>query len=71
MLLVVANFSNEQKQADVVIPAHAFDFLQIPETETTATDLLSKEKLKLVLRRDNSVTMQLEPWGGRVYKLKF
>ena len=70
-LLIVVNFSDECKEAEVVIPSHAFDYLQIPETEVTAVDLLTKESLKLILRKDQSVRMILKPWSGRVYKIKF
>ncbi len=71
LLLIVANFSDEKKAIDVFLPAHAFDALDIPETEITATDLLSKETLKIVLRADSPVHMDVQPWSGRVYKMKF
>lgn len=71
LLLIVANFSDEKKAIDVFLPAHAFDALDIPETEITATDLLSKETLKIVLRADSPVHMDMQPWSGRVYKMKF
>lgn len=71
LLLIVANFSDEKKAIDVFLPAHAFDALDIPETEVTATDLLSKETLKIVLRADSPVHMDVQPWSGRVYKMKF
>ena len=71
VLLVVVNFSDESKEADVVLPSHAFDYLHIPETEITATDFLTKETLKLVLRKDRAVRVTLKPWSGRIYKMKF
>ena len=71
VLLVVVNFSDESKEADVVLPSHAFDYLHIPETEITVTDFLTKETLKLVLRKDRAVRVTLKPWSGRIYKMKF
>ena len=70
-LLIVVNFSDESKEVDILLPSHAFDYLHIPECETTAIDLLTKETLKLVLRKDRSVRVVLKPWSGRVYKMKF
>ncbi len=70
-LLIVVNFSDESKEADIFLPSHAFDYLHIPECETTAIDLLTKETLKLVLRKNRSVRVVLKPWSGRVYKMKF
>ena len=71
MFLVVANFSDDDKTVDVMIPKHAFEYMNIPETEATATDLLTKEQLKTILRKDNTIRVELKAWNGRAYKFKF
>ena len=70
VLLVVANFEEQSADMDVMIPAHAFDYLQIKEKNTIATDLLSGKKKRMVLRRDETVSMQLPPLGAVVLKFK-
>lgn len=70
VLLVVANFEEQSADMDVMIPAHAFDYLQIKEKNATATDLLSGKKKRIVLRRDETVSMQLPPLGAVVLKFK-
>ncbi len=70
VLLVVANFEEQSADMDVMIPAHAFDYLQIKEKNTIATDLLSGKKKRIVLRRDETVNMQLPPLGAVVLKFK-
>ena len=70
VLLVVANFEEQSADMDVMIPAHAFDYLQIKEKNAIATDLLSGKKKRIVLRRDETVSMQLPPLGAVVLKFK-
>ena len=70
VLLVVANFEEQSVDMDVMIPAHAFDYLQIKEKNAIATDLLSGKKKRIVLRRDETVSMQLPPLGAVVLKFK-
>jgi hypothetical protein len=57
-------------EVDVTLPAHAFDYLEMKEKDTTATDLLSKEKQSMMLRRDGMVRMTIAARSGRVWKLK-
>ena len=70
MLLVVANFADSDTEVEVTLPAHAFDYLQLKETTVTATDLLSKEKESMILRKDGRVRMMIGARSGRVWKLK-
>ena len=70
VLLVVANFEEQSADMDVMIPAHAFDYLQIKEKNAIATDLLSGKKKRIVLRREETVSMQLPPLGAVVLKFK-
>ena len=70
LLLVVVNFEDQDVDVDVCLPAHAFDYLQLKETTVTATDLLSKEKESMILRKDGRVRMMIGARSGRVWKLK-
>ncbi len=70
LLLVVVNFGDREVEVDVTLPAHAFDYLEMKEKDTTATDLLSKEKQSMRLRRDGMVRMMIGARTGRVWKLK-
>ena len=70
VMLVVANFEEQSADMDVTIPAHAFDYLQIKEKNAIATDLLTGKKKRIVLRRDESVSLQLPPLGAVVLKFK-
>jgi glycosidase len=70
VLLVVANFEEQSADMGVTIPAHAFDYLQIKEKNAIATDLLSGKKKRIVLRRDETVSMQIPPLGAVVLKFK-
>lgn len=70
LMLVVANFSRDEASCDVVIPSHAIDYLAIPEKEYTATDLLSNEQCVMAVAGDQSVTVTVPPYGGRIYKIE-
>jgi len=70
LLLVVVNFEDRDVVVDVNIPAHAFEYLDMKEKKLIATDLLSKERLAMSLRKDGSVRMDISSRGGRVWKMK-
>ena len=70
VLLVVANFEEQSADMDVTIPSHAFDYLQIKEKNAIATDLLTGKKKRILLRRDEAVSLQLPPLGAVVLKFK-
>ena len=69
LLIIVANFADNAAETELVIPQHAFDFLQIPKQEVTATDLLDGSDLKIILRPEQPIPMVVPPLGGRVYKV--
>ena len=71
LLIIVANFADNAAEIELVIPQHAFDFLQIPKQEVTATDLLDGSELKIILRPEQPIPMVVPPLGGRVYKVVF
>ena len=70
MLLVAVNFGTEPAEISVIIPIHAFDFLDINEQKATATDLLTGEKMSVQLAKDGNVGMTVGAFGARVWKFK-
>ncbi|MBR1688192.1 MAG: alpha-amylase family protein [Prevotella sp.] len=69
LLLIAVNFDDRPVSIGVNLPAHAFDFLSIPEKKAIATDLLSGEKQSLELVKDGCVALKLESRGGSVWKI--
>ena len=70
LLLVVANFDDQDVDIDVNLPAHAFDYLKIKECTAMATDLLTKDKQSMMLRPDGAVRMNVGARSARVWKVK-
>jgi len=70
MLLVVANFDDAPLTMQLMIPDHAFNYLDIQEKAYQATELLSGETSSMVLMRDNTINVPLTERGAVVYKLK-
>lgn len=67
-LLVVVNFSDEERQAMIRIPRHAVDFLQMKTGAVRAVDLLDKSEQLLVISPDADVHVSVPVWGGIVLK---
>ena len=70
LLLVVVNFDGSDVTINVNVPSHAFDFLTMKEKKVIATDLLTKEKLAMSMKRDGAVRMEVGAYSGRVWKIK-
>ena len=70
LLLVVVNFNGSDVTINVNVPSHAFDFLTMKEKKVIATDLLTKEKLAMSMKRDGAVRMEVGAYSGRVWKIK-
>ena len=71
VLLVVANFSQEEAECSVRLPHHAFEYLNLPENTVTASDLLSEgNAISFELKSDCLVHMSVPGCGGRIYKFK-
>lgn len=68
MLFVVANFGDERMECRVNIPAHAFDFLNIPHADMTADDMLGGAPLKVQLKTQNFIDVDVEAHNCRIYK---
>ena len=69
MLLVVANFDDQQVKMSLTLPGHAFSFLDIREKVYKAQDLLGGAEAKLTLMRDHQVEIALPARGAVVYKM--
>ena len=67
---MAVNFDDQPVSIAVNLPAHAFDFLGIPEKQYTATDLLGGGKQTLQLKKDGCLALQLEERGSVVLKMK-
>ena len=70
VLLVVVNFAETSVETGVTIPAHAFDYLGIKEKNAQAVNLMTGDKQKLQLKRDEAVSVSLEPLSAVVLKFK-
>ena len=68
VLLVVLNFSADQREIKVTIPSHAFDFFHILEEEVTTTELWSGGKKQVELKKDGLFPVSIEAYGVRIYK---
>ena len=69
-LLVAVNFADIPVAVDLVIPAHAFDFLSLKEKNAQATDLLTGERQRLDLHRDEALSLQLPAFGALILKFR-
>lgn len=65
LVLVVCNFSDDNAEMGVKIPAHAFEFLGINEGSFPANELLNGEKHTISLYRDGFVSVCV-PANGAV-----
>ena len=68
MLLVVANFSNENVVCKVNIPDHAFDFLHIPHHEVKAVEMLTGVSLNANFKTAKSVVVEVNGCDCVIYK---
>ena len=69
ILLVVCNFSDHVADIDVNIPAHAMRTLSIAEKAYKAKDLLTGEQQTLQLQENAKVSMTVQAYGARIWKL--
>lgn len=70
LLLVAVNFADADAAFDVIIPSHAFDFLQMEAQMVKAIDLLGTEEVTMCLSPEMAVPMKVKAHGGVVYKIK-
>jgi glycosidase len=70
VLLVATNFDEIERTVDVLLPAHAFDYLKLKEKTAQAVDLLTDAKQKLPLCHDGTVSLTLPSSGALILKFK-
>lgn len=72
VLLIVVNFDAAPADIAVNLPAHAFDYLQIPQKEVyEATELLTGEKENISLLPYRATEMKICGYSGKILKLTF
>ena len=68
MMLVVANFADEDVTCKVVIPSHAFDFLGIPHKAVEAEDMLGGGRMTADFKNDDFVLVNVSGHDCRIFK---
>ncbi|MBP3552400.1 MAG: alpha-amylase family protein [Bacteroidaceae bacterium] len=71
LILVVVNFDEAPAEVGINIPAHAFDFLEIPAKDTIkATDLLTGKREDIALSPTLQASTHVDGFSGKVLKVK-
>lgn len=71
LLLLVANFSDQEQTNKIHIPQHAFDFLNIPQKEqVTATELITGKKTHLDISPELPVCLTVPALSGCIWKIR-
>ena len=69
LLLIVANFDEQDVQAAVNIPSDAFNYFKLPTFDTVeATELLTEQSVELSLMPDTPVRLTLPGYSGVIVK---
>lgn len=72
LVLVVANFYEAEQTVELVIPAHAFEFLGLrPQSQVAATDLLTGGRERHDLQPDSPIRLQVPAHSGRILKITY
>lgn len=69
LMIVLANFSDENSDCKINIPRHAFDYLNLKKGIMEGTDLLNGEKIAITLSDTDPLNLSVEAWSGRVIKI--
>lgn len=70
VLLILVNFDEMPMPVSVNVPRHAFEYLQMPESESVqAVDLLTGEKEPISFTSEKPVAVELPGWGGKILKM--
>lgn len=71
LLLLVANFSDQEQTNKIHIPQHAFDFLNIPQKEqVTATELITGKKTHLDISPELPVCLTVPALSSCIWKIR-
>lgn len=68
VLIVTANFSDDDVKVSVNIPEHAFEYLGIDKKKYSVTELLNERKLELDFSEQQKITDTIGAYSGNVYK---
>ena len=68
VVLIVLNFSQEDRELGVCIPGHAFDFFHLTEEEVQVSELLSGSKKTVELKKDGIFPVSVSANGVSIYK---
>ena len=71
LLLVLTNFDDAAASVNLLLPEHAFKYLDISEGTYLMTDLLSGQSMEAVLQRNQSVNITIKPRGAQIWKITF
>lgn len=72
LLFIVVNFDNRPIDIAINVPSHAFDYLQIPPSDSyKAIDLLTDKIEEISLLPDKTTEIALEAYTGKILKIKF
>ncbi|MCQ2075605.1 MAG: alpha-amylase family glycosyl hydrolase [Bacteroidaceae bacterium] len=72
LILVMANFSDENLKVKVKIPAHAYDYMNIPRKDNASgRDLLRNQTETYSLMPDVAIDIDVPAWNGRVIKFEY
>jgi hypothetical protein len=72
LILVVANFDERGAHTSIKIPAHAFDYLKMPQSANArpAVDLLTGEKENITLNENTTIDITIPALNGKVIKIR-
>ena len=69
LIVVLANFSDEERNCKINIPQHAFDFLTVDKGIMQATDLMNGSSFSVCLTDESPLKLTVGPWSGRIIKI--
>ena len=69
LLIVAANFDDNDCEAHITIPKHAFDYLQLTAGQYAATELLTSATSDITLRPDSQLTLSIGSRSVKILKI--
>ncbi len=71
LMIVAANFSDKNLDTEIIIPAHAFEFLNINEGQRLVKDILTDKKIPLILQKDGKIKVSLNANDGVILDFNY
>ena len=72
LLFIIVNFDSQPVDVAINVPSHAFDFLQIPQTESCeAIDLMTGTKETICLLPYKPTDVSVGAYNGKILKITF